>query len=85
MPNIESQSNQHDITFFVDDEPIQTAEKEATAKHIIELAKLDPTKHYLIEITGQAQHSFKDTPDAVIHLHPKQRFVTRFCGPVTVS
>ena len=85
MQTPEPHGSQHEITFFVDDEPITTSEKSATARHIIELAKLDPSTHYLIQIEGQHQVSYKDKPNEVIPLHPKQRFITRFCGPVPVS
>jgi hypothetical protein len=85
MQTPEPQGSPHTFTIFVDGEPLSTSEKVLTPTQIIALAKLDPSTRYLIEIEGKHEVSYKDKPDQPIHIHEKQRFVTRFCGPMQVS
>lgn len=78
----------HIIHFALDDEPQETREKELTPRQIMESAKparIDPNTHYLVQIEGQHQVSYKDKPDEPIHMHEKMRFVSVSTGPTPVS
>jgi hypothetical protein len=69
----------------VDDEDLETTEKELTVHRILELAKLEPETHYLQLVKGgKPGESFKDL-DQKIHLHPGIEFVSVFTGPTHVS
>lgn len=75
----------HAIEFTVDSEPVETTEHELTPVQIMELAGVDPATHYLKEIRGQQQISYKDTPNESIHIHNNQRFITNSMEPTPVS
>ena len=81
-----SQSKTHEIDFKVDDEPLETEERELTPRQILELAELDPAEHYLVLVKGgKPDTSYEATPDAPIHLHPGIEFASVFTGPTHVS
>jgi hypothetical protein len=71
--------------YTVDDEPQATTEHVLSARQILQKAGIDPVTHYLVQIEGQHQHSYKDTPDEPIHMHEKMKFVSVFSGPTPVS
>ena len=78
----------HVIHFTLDDEPQETTEMVLTPRQIMENAKpapIDPSTHYLVQIEGQHQVSYKDKPDEPIHMHEKMRFVSVSTGPTPVS
>ena len=75
----------HVIKFTVDGEPVQTTERELTPVEIMQLAGVDPATHYLKEIRGKRQISYKDKPNDPIKVHNKQRFVTNSLEPTPVS
>ena len=60
-------------------------EHELTPVQIMQLAGVDPESHYLKEIRGQQQVSYKDTPNEPIHVHNNQRFITNSLEPTPVS
>jgi hypothetical protein len=74
-----------EIEFTVDGETVTTTEHELTPVQIMELAGVDSATHYLKEIRGQQQISFKDTPNEPIHVHNNQRFITNSLEPTPVS
>jgi hypothetical protein len=75
----------HATTFEVDGEPVTTIEKTLTPTQIMELAGVDPTTHYLVELKGRKQESYEGRPDEPIDVHEKQKFITVATGPTPVS
>jgi hypothetical protein len=75
----------HVITFTVNGEPVETAEKELTIRDILVLAKLDPETHYLLEKKGQGQEIEHRDLNERIRVHEKQEFLAFFTGPTPVS
>ncbi len=73
------------IDYTVNDEPQSTTQKELTPVQIMENAGIDPARNYLIQIEGNHQESYKETPDKTIHMHEKMKFITNFIGPKPVS
>lgn len=71
--------------FTVDDEQFSTSEHTLTPVQILQIAGLDPTTHYLVQITGNHQKSYQDTPDEPIHVHQHMKFISVFNGPTPVS
>ena len=71
--------------YTVDDEPLTTAAHDLTPTQILQAAGLDPATHYLIEVTGQAQHSYENQPSADVHMHQHAKFISVFSGPTPVS
>ena len=81
----ESKESDKIIHFKVDDEELETTEKELTVGEILTLAELDPATHYLQLVKGgKPGESFKDL-DQNIHLHPGIKFASVFTGPTHVS
>lgn len=75
----------HVIHYTVMDEPQETTEHELTAKTIMSNAGFDPAENYLEELVGKEKKSYKDKPDALIHMHEHQKFLVVFTGTVPVS
>ena len=75
----------HEIEFTVDGETVTTTEHELTPVQVMQLAGVDPESHYLKEIRGHQQISYKDTPNEPIHVHNNQRFITNSLEPTPVS
>jgi hypothetical protein len=73
------------IKFTVDGEPVETTERELTPAQIMQLAGVEPQTHYLKEIRGQRQISYKDTPNEPIRIRKNQRFITNSLEPTPVS
>ena len=48
-------------------------------------AGIDPATHYLVQIVGHTQKSYKDTPNEPIHMHEHMKFVSVFTGCTPVS
>lgn len=71
--------------YTVDDEPQTTTEHILTPVQILEHAGKAVATHYLVEIVGKQQKSYKDTPQAEIHIHQHQKFVSVYTGATTVS
>ena len=71
--------------FTVDDEPFSTHEHTLTPTQILQIAEIDPTTHYLVEIRGNHQLSYKDKPNEPIHMHQHAKFVSVFTGETPVS
>lgn len=71
--------------FTVDDETFSTQEHVLTPVQILQLAGIDPATHYLVEIHGNHQESYKDRPNESIHMHQHAKFVSIFTGETTVS
>ena len=75
----------HEIEFSVDGEKIETRQHELTAVQITVFANIDPKTHYLVEIEGHHQISYKDRPEAEIHLRAGLKFISVSTGPTPVS
>ena len=76
------------ITYSVDDEPQTTAERELSARQILDKAGIDAANHYLVLIHGQAgkeKESYRDKPNEIIKLHENVKFISVSTGPTTVS
>jgi hypothetical protein len=81
-----AQRKTHEIEFKVDDETLETDDRELTPRQILELAHLDPAEHYLVLVKGgKPDTSYETTPDTPIHLHPGIEFASVFTGPTHVS
>ena len=81
-----AQSKTHEIEIKVDDETLETDQRELTPHQILELAELDPAQHYLVLVKGgKPDTSYETTPDTPIHLHPGIEFASVFTGPTHVS
>jgi hypothetical protein len=78
----------HVIHYTLDDEPQTTTLKLMTPVQIMSSAKpkpIDPDTHYLIQLEGQHQVSYKDKPNDEIHMHEHAKFITVETGPTPVS
>ncbi len=71
--------------YTVDDEPQTTSEHVLTPTQILRNAGIDPNTHYLVQIIGNHQESYKDEPDIEIHMHEHMKFVSVSTGPTPVS
>jgi len=71
--------------YTVDDEPQTTREHTLTASQILSNADIDPTTHYLVQIVGNTQKSYKDNPNEPIHMHQHMKFVSVATGSTPVS
>ena len=76
---------EHIINYKVDDEPQTTTERVLTPKQILENAKIDPNSHYLVQLEGKHQISYKDNPNQEIHMHEGMIFISVSTGPTPVS
>lgn len=74
----------HQIDFSVDEEIIITYSSILTVRQVLELAKLDPSNHYLILVRGNTQEPLKDL-DAEVHLHEKEKFISVYTGGTPLS
>lgn len=83
-PDHEKKPGDHETTYFVDNEPQSTTEKELTVKTILENAGYDPAKHYVIELRGDQQIQHKDVNES-IKIHEKMKFAAIFTGETPVS
>lgn len=82
---MEAAAKEHEIHFKVDDEDLETTQKELTGTEILKLAELDEATHYLQLVKGgKPGEAFKDNT-VKIHLHPGIEFVSVFTGPTHVS
>ena len=77
--------HEHAIHFEVDGEQFATTEKTLTPTQILEMAGVDPSSHYLVEVKGRHQESFEGKPSEPIHMHERQKFITVSTGPTPVS
>lgn len=78
-------ATKHVIHFKVDDEDVESTEKELAVRAIIELGGEDPDTHYLQLVHGgKPGTEYKDL-DEKIKLHEGIEFVTVFTGPTHVS
>ena len=75
----------HPINFEVDGEPVVAHEKRLTPNAILQLAGIDPSNHYLVELKGRHQHSYQDVPDKPIRVQEGDRFISVATGPTPVS
>lgn len=73
------------IHYTVDGEQQKTMERRLTPRQIIVNAGLNPDDHYLVQIRGRAQISYKDRMDKPIEMKDGMEFVTVFCGTAPVS
>ena len=73
------------FTYTVDDEQYSTTEHVLTPEQILQNASLDPNTHYLIQIKGNHQVSYKDNPSMEIHMHENQKFISVSNDPTPVS
>lgn len=71
--------------YTVDDEPQTTIEHQLTPTVILTNAGIDAAAHYLVELRGNGQHSFENTPNEPIHMHQKMRFISISKKPTPVS
>ena len=77
-------TSHHSFDFTVDDETFKTDQHTLTARAILEIAGVDPSSHYLVEIHGREQTEHKDLNDE-IHMHEHAKFISVSTGPTPVS
>jgi hypothetical protein len=73
------------ITFKIDDEEVQSTEKELTELALVELGKADPATHFLQLVKGGKPSTEFKNPNELIKLHEGIEFVTVYTGPTHVS
>ena len=73
------------ISITIDGETFEVEEKTLTAAEIIAVAGEDPATHYLVEVKGREQISYKDKPNEEIKVHHGSEFLTVPIGDETVS
>jgi hypothetical protein len=71
--------------YTVDGEAQSTTEHVLTPTKILQGAGIDPATHYLIEIVGNTQKSYKDKPNEAIQMHEHMKFISVATGPTPVS
>lgn len=71
--------------YTVDGEPQSTTEHTLTPVGILTQAGIDPSTHYLVELRGNNQISYRDEPDKVIHMHEHMKFISISTEPTPVS
>jgi hypothetical protein len=76
--------DKHVTTFYVDNEPLTTDQKELTVREILTKAGDDPNTHYVMELRGDQQIPHKDL-DESIKIHEGMRFAAIFTGNTPVS
>jgi len=70
---------------YVDDEEYYTSESYLTPNQILELADISIEDHYLKQIVGTNQISYKDKMDESIKICPNMKFVSIFIGETPVA
>lgn len=83
--NFKMQAERVTFQFTVDDEQFSTHEHTLTPTQILQIADRDPATHYLVQIEGNHQVSYKDKPNEPIHMHQHAKFVSQFMGDTPVS
>ncbi len=73
------------FTYSVDDEPQSTSEHTLTPVQILQIAGIDPSAHYLVQIIGNHQESYQNKMEEPIHMHEHMKFISVSTGPTTVS
>jgi hypothetical protein len=73
------------IHYTVDDEPQTTGEQKLTPRQILTHAQIDPSNHYLVQLEGNHQQSYKGKLDVSIPMHQEMKFVSVSKGPTPVS
>ncbi|MFG1926855.1 hypothetical protein [Cryptosporangium sp. NPDC048952] len=86
----QTDANRHDgprrnITFKVDDERVTTRDDRMTPNEILTLVHLDPASHYLVELKGREQVSYRNHGNDEIRVHDGSVFVSVSTGPTPVS
>ena len=71
--------------FTVDGESFSTTENTLTPVQILEIAGINPDTHYLVQIRGNQQFSYKDEPNTPINISQNAKFIALFTGETTVS
>lgn len=75
----------HHVSIEVDDEKYPVTEVLMTPKEIMVLAGLDPQKHYLKQIIGHTDITYKNDPDHVIGIVDCMKFSSCKIANTTVS
>lgn len=71
--------------FTVDEEHFTTSEHILTPAQILQIAGRDPNTHHLVQLEGNHQHSYENTPNEPIHMHEHMKFISVPSGPTPVS
>ena len=75
------------ITYTLEGEPYETAEKVLTPRQILTKGEFDVETHYLTLLHGNSgdRESYQNRLDEAIHMHPNMRFLAIFTGATPVS
>ncbi len=71
--------------YTVDDEPFKTDKHELTPREILERAKFDPKKFYLIQVEPGKEISYQGKDEERIKMRDHMVFITAKIGPTPVS
>ncbi len=75
----------HTIEYTVDGEVQTTTSHELTPRQILANAGINATTHYLVQLEGHHQTSYKDKMDEPIKMHEKMKFISVSLEPTPVS
>jgi hypothetical protein len=75
----------HFIEYTVDDEKQKTSHRNLTPREILKNAGINSDNHYLVQLEGHHQKSYKDHPDEPIEMHEHMKFISVSTGPTPVS
>ncbi|MCA9675617.1 MAG: hypothetical protein H6806_11065 [Planctomycetes bacterium] len=73
-----------ETTYFVDNEPQTTDQRDLTVRQILTNSGNDPETHYLVEIKGDHQVDHRNL-DESLHIHENEKFAAIFTGTTPVS
>lgn len=76
---------QRPVEIVFDDEPLSVPEKGTTPNSLLDLAGLDTSTHYVVELKGRDRESYKDRGEELIKVHKGQRFVSVSTQPTPTS
>jgi hypothetical protein len=82
---VEGSAKEKTVRIEIDGEDFEVEGREHTARELLELAELDPTTTYLIELRGNNQESYRNRLDEPIKLHNNMRFVSADLGSAPVA
>lgn len=85
MPPTDKDKKPKTVAITIDGEEFDVEGREHTARELLQIAGLDPTTTYLIQLKGDDQISYRDNPDEPIKLHNNMQFVSADTGSAPVA
>jgi hypothetical protein len=82
----QEQHRERTVGITIDTKQVIAPSHVQTPRQLLALVGKNPSEDYLVLIKGKRdRESFKDCPDAKIHLHTGMTFITVSIGPMPVS